>query len=198
MKSKGTAMLALAASVLLGHPSLSRAQAPADEKPKAEVHSEKVTPLKIQVVLTEFDGNKKVMSLPYVSCVDTDRDRGNQLTKLRVGNKVPVYIGKDAASAHLEWYNVGTSIDYRAWRVDPAVFRLELIIEREWVEDVGPISALKQPAEDRSQFNEPVIHEFRNEFELSLRDGQTTEATVATDPVSGKVTKIAVTLWVLK
>jgi len=48
------------------------------------------------------------------------------------------------------------------------------------------------------QFPEPVIRQFRSDLSLILRDGQTVESTFATDPLSGKVFKVEVTLSVLK
>lgn len=48
------------------------------------------------------------------------------------------------------------------------------------------------------QLPEPIIRQFKNEMEVTLRDGQTSESTVATDSMTGKVMKIEVSLSVLK
>lgn len=48
------------------------------------------------------------------------------------------------------------------------------------------------------QLPEAIIRQFRNEMEVTLRDGQTSEPTVATDSMTGKVMKIEVMLSVLK
>src|SRR5271154_6791487 len=113
MKRTGTALFALALCAMLANPPLSRAQAAAEEKPKAEARAEKVTPLRIQVVLTEYDGDKKVKSLPYVGYLNAyDGGRGGN-TKIRIGAKVPVYTGKD-----MQYIDVGTNIDCRATRGD--------------------------------------------------------------------------------
>lgn len=197
MKRTGTALLALVICAMLANPPLIRAQATADEKPKADVHVEKVTPLKIQVVLTEYDGDKKVKSLPYATYVNADR--GYQFTKMRIGTKVPVYAGKDSG---MQYIDVGTNIDCRAAHADVGGFRVELVVERSWVESDVLIPVVKPAAEDKSefagQFKQPIIRQFKTEMEISLRDGQTTESTVATDPLSGKVLKIDVSLSVLK
>jgi len=44
----------------------------------------------------------------------------------------------------------------------------------------------------------PVVQSFKAELDLLLRDGQTIQSTLATDPVSGRVSKVDVTLNVLK
>ena len=46
--------------------------------------------------------------------------------------------------------------------------------------------------------NVPMFRSFNSSFQVLLRDGQTTQYTSATDPVSGEMTKIDVTLNVLK
>jgi hypothetical protein len=46
--------------------------------------------------------------------------------------------------------------------------------------------------------NVPMFRSFDSSFQVLLRDGQTTQYTTATDPVSGEMTKIDVTLNVLK
>ena len=46
--------------------------------------------------------------------------------------------------------------------------------------------------------NAPVIHQFRAESNPVLKDGQTVESIVATDPLNGHVYHVTVTLNVLK
>jgi hypothetical protein len=43
-----------------------------------------------------------------------------------------------------------------------------------------------------------IIQSFRSQVNLLLRDGQTMQATVASDPVTGHVLKLEVTLNVIK
>ena len=86
------AFLFLTTATLLSGPMSTRAQ----EKPKADdkapvtVHP---TPLKVQIVFTEFEGDKKVKSLPYNLVVVADGRPPN--SKLRMGSRVPVYTGKE-------------------------------------------------------------------------------------------------------
>jgi hypothetical protein len=197
MKRTGTALFAVALCTLLANPPLIRAQAAAEDKPKPEAHVEKVTPLKIQVVLTEYDGDKKVKSLPYVGYLNAyDGGRGGN-TKMRIGAKVPVYTGKE-----MQYIDVGTNIDCRATHGDANTFHLDVVVERSWVESEVLVPVAKGSGDDKSdasgQFKEPVIRQLKTELGVSLRDGQTSESTTATDPLSGRVSKIEVTLSVLK
>jgi hypothetical protein len=212
MKMNGVAIAVLASGLMILHPSLSRAQSPQEEKSKAEAHansdahptptpearSVKVTPLKMLVVLTEYEGEKKVKSLPYSFIVDSDRN-SYQFTKMRIGTKVPVYSGKEGG---MQYIDVGTNIDCRATRGDAGTFRVELVIERSWVDGEVSVPLPKGATDDKSdasgQFKEPIIRQFKTEMEASLVDGQTAEITHTTDPMSGKMLKIEATLTVLK
>jgi hypothetical protein len=168
-----------------------------DEKPKAEARDEKPIPVKVQIVFEEFDGDKKVKSLPYTSLITVDH--GPEWAKMRIGTRVPVYAGKDGG---MQYIDVGTNIDCRAHRMDDRNFDIQLSFERSWVDGdvLLPFEKSAQPAVGPalSQFNEPVIRQFRVELNLAMRDGQTVESTVATDPLSGKVSKIEVTFNVVK
>jgi hypothetical protein len=48
------------------------------------------------------------------------------------------------------------------------------------------------------QFPEPIIRQFKSDLTLIQRDGQTVESTFATDPLTGKLFKVSVTLNLLK
>src|SRR5713101_5520931 len=57
-----------------------------DEKPKAEAQT---TPVKVQIVFTEFEGDKKVKSLPYtlyINAPDAPEWHSSSFVKLRVGS----------------------------------------------------------------------------------------------------------------
>jgi len=46
--------------------------------------------------------------------------------------------------------------------------------------------------------NQPTFQQFRTQANLLIRDGQTVQSTVATDPVTGHVTKVDVTVNIVK
>jgi hypothetical protein len=193
MKKQMLLTFALAAVLVFPDSSALLAQGTKEEKSRTEVSapspSEKVTPLKIQVLLTEFDGAKKVKSLPYVSYVTASSDHAYEFTKIRLGTKVPVYTGKESG---MQYIDVGTNIDCRARHAEGDAYRLSVVVERSWVDGASDLSATP------GQLPEPIIRQFKNEMEVTLRDGQTSEPTVATDSMTGKVMKIEVSLTVLK
>jgi hypothetical protein len=102
----------------------------------------------------------------------------------------------------MQYVDVGTNIDCRAHKLADANFDVQLSFERSWID--GDVllpfsSATQQPAgPSLSEFKEPVIRQFKAELDLVLRDGQTVESTVGTDPVTGRVSKIEVTFAVVK
>src|SRR2546425_6767467 len=53
-----------------------RAQDKAQEKPKTEERVKVPTPVKVQIVFTEFDGDKKISSMPYTFTVISDERLG--------------------------------------------------------------------------------------------------------------------------
>jgi len=173
----------------------------AQDKPSTESKPPVVvrpTPLKIQIVFTEFEGDKKVKSMPYTSVFTADPGRGQDFAKLRIGSRVPLYTGKEGG---LQYIDVGTNLDCRADRFDDGKFGLRLSLERSWVQgDVRvPVDrSIAQPGGTSGEFKEPVIGQYKTDVYLLVRDGQTVESTVATDPLTGNVLKIELTLTVLK
>jgi hypothetical protein len=157
-------------------------------------------PLRITVVLNEYDGSKKVTSLPYVMpCRATvHRDRSS----LRLGFRVPYKSGDS-----FQYQDVGTDIDCQAGLPDEAGrYMVELTVNYNAVypptarlsseerhpgsPTAAPIAAVTGEA--------PITGGFRGNFGVALLDGQTAEAATATDPVSGHVWKVQATLNVVK
>ena len=105
------------------------------------------TPLKIQVVISRYQGEKKISSLPYSLSVTgggggVDRaitgptfvGRAN----LRMGAKIPIASttvapggdGKAATSINsFQYQDVGTNIDCQVWALDDGRFRVELTLD---------------------------------------------------------------------
>jgi hypothetical protein len=168
----------------------------AQEKPKnkdvaMEARQTDTTELKISVTFTEFEGDKKVKSLPYTMVVVAD---GNSVMKM--GSRVPVYTGKEHGMQYLD---VGTNIDCQASRTRDNKFDLRLSLERSWVD--GNVTVAVDPGaslQSSGQFPEPILRQFKSELSLTLRDGQTVESSFATDPLSGKVIKVEVSLNIVK
>ena len=194
--------LALAATPLV--PSETRLLA---QTPKASD-----TPLKIQVVISRYQGEKKLSSLPYSLTVTgggggIDRamvgpsfvGRAN----LRMGAKVPIVMlampsvdgkpltGIPAGGGPIQYQDVGTNIDCSVWSVDDGRFRVELGIE-----DTSVYPDEKEtPGMAKGT---PSFRSFRASDSMLLRDGATGQFTTATDKVSGETVRVDVTLTVVK
>ena len=178
------------------------AQAPAataQEKP-APPPAEKPTPLKVQVVIARFQGEKKIASAPYTLAVTATNARG-EFARLRIGAEVPISTppsgpsadGKTPTPAGIQYRPVGTNIDCLVRRVDDTSFEIQLTIEQSSV--VNDEQKLQTP---RAVPNAPAFRSFRFTNSAVLRDGQTTQFTNAADALSGEVVRVDVTLNVVK
>jgi hypothetical protein len=185
------------AAVLLASTSVAQDAKKSDDKPRTETREEKPIPVKVQVVYVEFDGDKKIRSLPYTAMIAVDH--GPEWAKLRVGTRIPLFAGGQSG---MQYVDVGTNIDCRAHRISDANFDVSLSFERSWVDGDVLLPFNSQPqlqaGPSLSEFKEPVIRQFKAELNLVMHDGQTVESTVGTDPVTGRVSKIEVTFALVK
>jgi hypothetical protein len=170
-----------------------------EEQSQTKTPPEKATPVKLQIVFAEFDGEKKVKSLPYTLAATARGRMGNDIARLRIGNRVPL-VGKDGG---IQYQDVGTNTDcWSPMLTDDGTFHARLVLERSWVEGNVPValerSVSGQPGNSSAQFREPIFRQFRSELDLTLRNGQSLESALATDPLSGQVIRVSVTLEVLK
>jgi hypothetical protein len=171
----------------------------AEDGQKAEVRT---TPVKVQIVFTEFEGDKKVKSLPYtlyINAPDAPELKPGWV-KLRVGSRVPIYTG--GTKENMTYLDVGTNIDARSAYAGEGRLLLYLRIERSWVEGgvSVPVTKPDGSASETSSghFQEPIVRQLVSEFDLKLREGQSVESTTATDPISGKVLKVDVSFTIVK
>jgi hypothetical protein len=167
-------------------------------KPGGSPSATTQVPLKVQLVVSRYSGEKKVSSVPYtLSVVANDNDK----TSLRMGVDVPVpatvFTGpKDAATTPVTSYtyrSVGTNIDCSARTADGGFFKLDLAVE-----NTSVFLTDKATGTATTLAGVPAFGSFRSTFNVLLKDGQTTQHTAATDPVSGEVLRVDVTLTVLK
>lgn len=176
----------------------------AQEKPKdqPEEYRFALASLKVQVVFTEYEGDKKLKTLPYSFLLTTRTRDGKPEAKIRIGNRVPVYIGGTAGGSQGYTYmDVGTNIDSWAEGVGPGQYRVYLNLERSWIEGSVsvPVDKLQASTEGRTtEFAQPIVRSYRAELTPILKDGQSLETTLATDPLSGRIVKLEVSISVLK
>jgi hypothetical protein len=160
-------------------------------KPKVE----ELAPLKIFLILHEFDGKQEVASLPYELAVTAlvSGDHGKSRGSGRVGTRIPVQTEK----ASFTYIDIGTSYDCQVSAAGEGRFRIETSLDRSSVSttNVENIKAKSIPAESSEN---PRINSLRLSFDVLLRDGETQEASAATDPLTGHIWKVEIRLKVLK
>ncbi|SRR6266849_579153 len=167
----------------------------AQERPKATDTVKNITPLKVTVVFNEYDGEKKISSLPYVLFLPPEEQR-HYVGSLRMGVRVPIWVaGKDSG---IRYEDVGSNIDCEAHVMEDGRFLLDLRLERSALYPEKAEHGVEQKQMDPSQGAQPVLRAFRASVFLPVRDGQTAQSTVATDPLNGHVLKVDVTLNVVK
>lgn len=154
-----------------------------------------VTPLRVQVVFNEYDGDKKISSLPYTLLVNAD-DRNR--TSMRMGLRVPIEISSNTGAKQIQYQDVGTNLDGTAQKADADRFILNLQVEKSSVYVPGSAQKSASIGGNEISNSQPIIQQFRIQGNLLVRDGQTVQSTAATDPVTGHVLKLDVTVNVVK
>jgi hypothetical protein len=182
---------ALAALVLVSAVApRSHAQEPAAQK--------KVTPLKVQVVISEFDGEKKVGSLPYVFYVMADAEHDSR-TSVRMGLRVPIRTGGSSSNSQYSYQDVGTNLDCSAHAQPDGSYAMVLTIQRSSLYVSGS-DVVRESQASGTNINpdQPVIQNFSTSIQFAAKDGQTVQSNLAADPVNGHVLKVDVTVNVVK
>jgi hypothetical protein len=157
-------------------------------------------PLKVQFVLSRFKGEQKISSTPYMLGVLSN----SQKTSLRMGVEVPVISTIFGAKSEggqpvipqssYTYRPVGTNIDCAAQNLGNGLFSLVITVSDSSIQlDRGAAQQQKQLMPDV-----PAFRSFNASFGMILRDGQTMQYASATDPVSGEVMRIDVTLALAK
>ncbi len=109
-----------------------------------------------------------------------------------MGLQVPIQISTKDSPSNVVFKDVSNNVDCSAHSLADARFHVRCTIEQTSVyQGSGETGSL-------SISSTPVLRMFRSDESLILKDGQTTQLTSATDPVSGEALKVDVTLNVLK
>lgn len=176
----------------------STAVARTQEKPAPTPAPSGVTPLKIQVVISRYQGEKKVSSLPYTLSLNSTTDARSGRANLRMGAKIPLMMvaapvvdGQTMPAGPIQYQDVGTNIDCNVAALDDGRFKVEISIDDS---SVYP----DDPATRGATKGSPSFRSFRASDQLVLKDGATAQFTTATDKVSGEIVKVDVTLTVVK
>jgi hypothetical protein len=151
-------------------------------------------PVKVQIVFTEHDGDKKISSMPYSFMTITDEKMGgNYSTSLRTGVRIPIETdGKDQKTTYMD---VGSNIDCGVKSEEDGRFRVYLIFDRSALYPNKSSEGERLVAEPNGL---PLVRQFRTSENLILRDGQTSENILSTDPLNGHTLRVSVTISVQK
>jgi len=162
--------------------------APPEKPAQTSPGSVRKQPLKVQFVLARYQGEKRLSSMPYTLGVLSDGGR----TSMRLGIAVPVATGPGANVSTYSYRDVGTNIDCSA--SDQGNGHYQLVVT------ISDSSIHSDAGEKEAKFvrDVPVFRNFNSTFTMLLRDGQTMQYASVTDPVSGEVTKVDVTLNLAK
>jgi hypothetical protein len=153
----------------------------------------KLLPLKVQLVVSRHNGDKKISSLPYTLWV-TANSKGT--TSIRMGVQTPIATTmindqNGTTSPTYSYKDIGTNIDCSATSQADGTFNLDIKLN-----DSSVSFDTKDPAQTLKGV--PAFRNFTSNFSILLKDGQTAQYASATDPVSGETLKVDVTLNVLK
>jgi Bacterial type II and III secretion system protein len=155
-----------------------------------------IIPLKVQVVIGRYQGDKKISSMPYAMTMNAW-----ERATLRMGVKIPVMMISGAPEAKtpdgkpiptvgpIQYQDVGTNIDCLAKMLEDG--RVALAIS---VDD----TSVYFDEQSGSSKNNPSFRSFRATNSMVLKDGETGQFTAATDKVTGETVKVDVTLTVVK
>jgi Flp pilus assembly secretin CpaC len=153
-----------------------------------------IVPLKMRVVVSKYQGDKKVSSMPYMLSLATGQPR----VSLRMGGEIPIATATTGGSAPIPvsftYRSVGTNIDCWATLLDGGRYSVNIGLEDSSVySENQEVRGLSKAGSDQPSFNT-----FKANETVILRDGESTQFTSATDKISGQVIKVDVTLTVLK
>ena len=152
------------------------------------------TPLKVQVVIGRYQGEKKISSLPYTLTMNA-----NNHASLRMGTSMPVvmFSAPDPATprgvappAPVQYRDIGTNIDCASTALDEGRYLLSMTVDDSSVYPDEPPSGTAK--------NGPSFRSFRAINAMILKNGETGQFTTATDKMTGETVKIDVTLTVMK
>lgn len=155
------------------------------------------TPLKVQIVISRYQGDRKISSLPYTLSVNAGIGRNS--ASIRMGASVPVMImaaptaggEKLPTAGPIQYRDVGTNIDCEAQLLEDGRFRLQITV------DDSSVYPEERP-KDVAPSGSPSFRSFRAIDSTVLKDGGTSQFTTATDKLTGETVRIDVTLTVVK
>jgi hypothetical protein len=166
-----------------------------------------IVPVKVDVLLSRLQGDKKVSSLPYTVWANAN---GNNVS-LRLGVDVPVGAslvttgnenttssGRSTTTTsstmnRVEFRSIGTSIDCSVRQTPDGRFWVRLNVQDSSIFTTDSDTRAPLKLADPMAFR---TFAFSNE--LAMRDGQTAQWASGTDKITGEILRLDATLTVLK
>lgn len=141
--------------------------------------------LKITVVLSRVNGEKKIANLPFVLLVTPNGGP----TTVQMSSQVPIPIttvneGKSVSS--YQYQNIGTNMNVQASPLEGGAFSISLSVND------------SQVLADSGTTGVGRMQSFTSSTKITLKDGGTIQYNAATDKMTGDVVKVDVTLNVIK
>lgn len=158
--------------------------------------------LRVALVIARHQGERKVASVPYTMLLTSD----GRKARLRMGVEVPITVAtfskpedpKSTPMTSFQYRNVGTNID--AWAEERAdgLWQLSLGVESSSIYTASESRTAVGMSETSVAPDRPLFRTFNVSLNPTLTDGQTVQTVASTDPVTGEVVRIDVTLTVVK
>jgi hypothetical protein len=155
-------------------------------------------PAKVDVVISRYQGEKKVSSQPYTIVLNTT----GSPTSLRLNVSTPMgvetTISKDGdKTTSTRYQSIGTSIDCRvSWTTptagNPVSDTFDVNV------NLNDSSLFNPEGDTKVPVSAMAIMSFSANNTLTMRNGQTMLLTTATNKVTGEVIKVEVTFTLLK
>ena len=152
----------------------------ADAQPQAQ--ADKI-PVKLQVVISTFEGDKKVSSMPYTLLATAN---GSQVSFSSSSN-MPIQTGTSGA---VTYTNVGTNLVCTV-ATEAGSFKVTITFSDKTVVSIKTPAAVAGTARP---LDSPTFHDVSYSSAVNIKDGETKQLISAPDKVTGEILKIDVTL----
>lgn len=149
-------------------------------------------PLRLQITISRYQGDKKIGNLPYSLSLGI----GGPRVQFRVGAQVPyatTSLSDGVKTPSYSYRDVGVGIDVSGQViVEAGLYKMDITVSDTSVSSSSQIQGA--PAIT----GVPIFRNFSTGGTVMLRDGQTTQLTAAGDPITGETMRVDVTLTVVK
>jgi hypothetical protein len=157
---------------------------------------------KVDVVITRYQGDKKVASQPYMMMPTINTSNGGYAS-LRIGVDVPIGTTTTTrppnangtpgvTTTEPKYQNVGTNMDCQVNPLPDGRFEVMVSVTDSSLFSPDGSAFSTRPSEASA------FRTFQGRNTLIMRDGQTMLLTTATDKVTGEVIKVEVTFTLIK